>query len=54
MRNLKENNVIEPIKSQKLTINLPKNYGYADDVTVILKRTIEGVQEIFNVYENFS
>ena len=54
MRNLKENNVIEPIKSQKLTINLPKNYGYADDVTVILKRTIEGVQEIFNVYEKFS
>ena len=55
IRNLNENIMIERITSQALgTITIPKSYGYADDVTVVAKRSDDGVQAIFSEYETFS
>ena len=54
IRNIKHNPNIEPIESALLPIRMPKAYGYADDVTVVAKRTVEGIQSIFTEYEEFS
>ena len=54
LRNLKENNDIERLSSRSMNIELPKSYGYADDVNVLLKRTQQGVQGIFMEYETFT
>ena len=55
IRNLNENRVIERISSQALSpVTIPKSYGYADDVTIVAKRSNEGVQAIFSEYETFS
>ena len=54
LRNLKENRAIEPIVSRSLDINVPKAYGYADDINVVMRNTPRGVREIFREYEIFS
>ena len=54
LRNLSENRSIERIETPLLPILLPKTYGYADDVTVITKKTDQGIQAIFNEYESFT
>ena len=54
LKNLKENNLIEPINSDHLPIDVPKAYSFADDVTVVTQNTPMAVQAIFNEYEKFS
>ena len=54
LRNIKGNPHIEGIESRKLNLNVPKVYGYADDVNAIVKATRRNVQEIFKEYEQFS
>ena len=54
LRNLKSNILIEPIASLKLPIDIPKSYGYADDVSILMKREERGVLAIFDEYEIFS
>ena len=52
--NLKANASIEPIVSNKLSINIPRVYSFADDITVVAKNEHRGIQEVFNEYELFS
>ena len=54
IRNIAENRRIEQIESRSLGIRVPKTYGFADDVSVITKRSNENVAEVFKVYEEFS
>ena len=54
LRNIKRNPVINTIKSTKLNVDLPKVYGYADDVNVAAKTDARGIQSIFSEYERFS
>ena len=54
IRNLKQNITIEPIVTVGLPIRIPKVYSYADDVTVVAKRTDRGIQGIFTEYEAFT
>ena len=54
IRNIKHNNLIEPITSAKLPIEIPKIYGFADDINTVIKATNTGVQEIFNEYHTFT
>ena len=54
IRNIKNNNQIEPITSEKLNINIPNVYGFADDINAVTKATDNGVQEIFNEYQLFT
>ena len=54
IRNIKNNPRIESIASEKLRIEIPKVYGFADDINVIAKATDNGVQEIFSEYQLFT
>ena len=54
IRNIKCNAQIENIRSQRLTIEIPKIYSFADDVTVLTKNCNLGIQAIFQEYESFS
>ena len=54
LRNIKLNPLIDGIRSTRLEINLPKVYGYADDVNAIVKADRHSIQEIFKEYEKFS
>ena len=54
IRNLNENAMIERIRSEHLRVVLPKTYGYADDISVVAKRSERAVQEIFVEYEAFT
>ena len=54
IRNIKENRNIERIESEFLPIQIPKTYGFADDVTVVTKKSEENINEIFREYEEFS
>ena len=54
IRNINENRNIETLASQHLPIRLPKTLGFADDVTVVTKRSNECIQEVFKVYEEFT
>ena len=54
LRNIKNNAQIRNIISNKLTLDIPKAYGYADDVNVITRACERDIQEIFNEYESFS
>ena len=51
IRNIKNNRGIESISSEKLRMEIPKVYGFADDINVIAKATENGVQEIFTEYQ---
>ena len=52
--NIKSNPDIEGIVSQKLNIDIPKVYGYADDVNSVIKTSERALQSIFDEYERFS
>ena len=52
--NLKHNPTIERIETASLPIQIPKAYGYADDVSVVTRRTNSSIQGIFSEYEAFS
>ena len=54
IRNLKSNVNILPIVSAKLRIDIPKVYGFADDITVLTHDNNRAVQAVFNEYETFS
>ena len=54
IRNIKRNNRIEGVSSEKLSIDIPKVYGFADDINTIIKADNNGVQEIFNEYQSFT
>ena len=54
LRNIKLNPTISPISSPALPIRIPKVYSFADDITAIVKNEIQGVQGIFNEYNDFS
>ena len=54
LKNIKANDRIRPISTECLPIEIPKSYGFADDITVLGQRSIESVQEIFNEYEKFT
>ena len=55
IRNVKANAMIRPITSpNQLNFEIPKVYSFADDVTVVAKNEDQGVQEIFNEYEEFT
>ena len=54
IRNLKENQRIEPIRSASLNVEIPKVYGYADDVSVATVKNEDCVKQIFHEYELFS
>ena len=54
LRNIKANINIEPIESEYMPIRIPKSYGFADDVTVVTKRSDENIREIFREYEDFT
>ena len=54
LRNIKGNAHIEGINSAKLNINLPKVYGYADDVNALVKANPTSIQNLFTEYEKFT
>ena len=54
LRNLNENDGIERVTSPILDVVIPKSFGYADDVTVVINNSLGCVQEIFREYEIFS
>ena len=54
IRNLKANPGIENIVSSLLDINIPKTYGFADDVAILTRNNPNGIQQIFNEYDAFS
>ena len=54
LKNIKANPSIASVASGHLNIMIPKALGFADDVTVVCKRTIESIQSIFNEYETFT
>ena len=49
-----ENNAIENVVSHCLDITIPKVYSYADDVSVITKKSENAIRQIFKEYEEFS
>ena len=53
IRNIKENDAIECIRSRLLNVNIPKIYSFADDVSVLTKRSETSIRKIFKEYENF-
>ena len=54
LRNIKANSAIAEIKSAKISLNLPKAYSYADDITALTVNKIESVQALFHEYERLS
>ena len=54
IRNIKTNVNIESISSTKLNINLPKVYGYADDVNALVRTNLTSIQNLFSEYEKFT
>ena len=54
IRNIENNNDIEPILSVTLNKPLPKVYAYADDINAAIKNTINNPQGIFKEYERLS
>ena len=54
IRNIKNNQMVEPITSVNLPILIPKIYSYADDISVVTKRSRGSIQGIFSEYEKFS
>jgi hypothetical protein len=52
LRNIERNNQIEPIVSNNLTF--PKVVGYADDVNGMIKKTRNGLKQIFVEYERLT
>ena len=54
LRNINENRRIARVESAQLNIVLPKTCGFADDVTVITRRSNANVAEVFKVYEEFT
>ena len=54
IRNVKFNDDVRPISSNKLSINIPKVYSFADDVTVLSRKDNRCLQAVFNEYEAFS
>ena len=54
LRNILRNNEIVGIRSSKLNIDIPKAYGYADDVNAIVKNDPKSIQAIFSEYGKFS
>ena len=54
IRNIKENNVIENVVARGLNLTIPKVYSYADDVSIITKKSEDAIKQIFKEYELFS
>ena len=54
LRNIKNNQDIKRVRCRKLELEVPKAYGYADDVNVVTAADEKGIQEIFKEYEWFS
>ena len=54
LRNILRNNEIVGIRSSKLNIDIPKAYGYADDVNAIVKNDPKSIQATFSEYGKFS
>ena len=54
IRNIKANPLIENITSVTLPLNIPKSYGFADDVSIATKNKATNVQAIFDEYEVFT
>ena len=54
IRNIKENAEIESVVARGLNLNFPKIYSYADDVTVVAKKSESAIKQIFKEYEIFS
>ena len=54
IRNLENNQVIEPIRSITLNSSLPKVYAYADDVNATIKDTLTGAKQIFKEYQRLT
>ena len=54
LRNIKNSAVIGNIRSNKLSIEIPNVYGYADDVNVVTDASQASVQGIFDEYQTFS
>ena len=54
LRNIKNNADIGCVRSNKLAIDIPNVYGYADDVNVITNANPASVQGIFTEYETFT
>ena len=54
IRNIKLNPRIERISSSLLNIEIPKVYGYADDINAVTKNSQACVQELFNEYEELT
>ena len=54
IRNLAESRNIENIETRQLGIRIPKTYGFADDVTVVTKKSEANIEEVFKVYEEFT
>ena len=54
LKNFKCNPEIVGIKSKTLDVDIPKVFGYADDVNAVIKTDVGGIQSLFNEYETFS
>ncbi len=54
IRNVQKNQLILPIESRILQYEWPKIYGYADDITCVIKNLPICKQEIFSEYERFT
>ena len=54
LTNIENNPNIEPIRSEKIGVTLPKVYAYADDVNCTVKHDTAVVQEVFAEYERLT
>ena len=54
LRNIESSGDIESIKSTKLGVSLPKCIGYADDINILTKDTINSVRAVMREYEKLS
>ena len=53
IRNIEENNDIEQIQTIKLGV-LPKAYSYADDLSCVIKNSVDSLQGVFDEYERLT
>jgi len=54
LRNIDLNNEIEPLHSEKLGAELPKVYGYADDINSLCKNKRTCIQALFDEYSRLT
>ena len=54
LRNIEQNQLIQPIVSAALGQSLPKVYAYADDVNALIKNDAVGAQAVFDEYARLS